>query len=146
LAVRITTLQSNDLPALRELYLNVRQATFAWFDTTHYQLADFDTDTIDEFILVAYVGNKIAGFVSAYIPENFIHHLYVDAIYQKQGVGTALLNAMLEKLKFSVSLKCLENNKNAIAFYERHGFKHVEKGVSVEGVYILLVYEEVLVS
>lgn len=144
--VRITTLQSNDLPALRELYLNVRQATFEWFDTSHYQLADFDTDTIDEFILVAYVGNKLAGFVSAYMPDNFIHHLYVDAIYQKQGVGTALLNAILEKLKFPVGLKCLENNTSAVAFYEKHGFRYVEKGVSMEGVYILFKYEEVLVS
>lgn len=146
MALRIAELQSNDLPALRELYFNVRQATFAWFDTSHYQLTDFDTDTIDEYTLVAHLKDKIIGFVSAYLPDNFIHHLYVVDEYQKQGIGTALLDAILEKLKPPVTLKCLENNTSAAAFYEKNGFRHIQKGVSVEGVYILFAYENVLVS
>lgn len=139
--VRIAEFQAHDLPALRELYLKVRQATFTWFDTSHYQLSAFDTDTIDEYTLVAYIDDEVAGFVSAYLPDDFIHHLYVNQLYQKQGIGTELLKAILGKLKLPVGLKCLENNESAIAFYERHGFKPIKKGISVEGVYILFEYQ-----
>lgn len=141
MTVRIAELQTNDLPALRDLYLKVRQATFTWFDTSHYQLSAFDTDTAGEYALVAHIGNEVVGFVSAYLPDNFIHHLYIDKSYQKQGIGTELLKATLEKLKFPVSLKCLENNESAIAFYARHGFKPIKKGISLEGVYILFEYQ-----
>lgn len=139
--VRIAELQANDLPALRELYQKVRQATFTWFDTSHYQLSAFDADTEEEYTLVAYIDDVVVGFVSAYLPDNFIHHLYVDSNYQKHGIGTELLKAILEKLKRPVGLKCLENNKSAVAFYERHGFEPIKKGISVEGVYILFEYQ-----
>lgn len=139
--VRIAELQANDLPALRELYLKVRQATFTWFDTSHYQLSAFDADTAEEYTLVAHIDDKVIGFVSAYLPDNFIHHLYVDSNYQKHGVGTGLLKAILEKLKLPVGLKCLENNRSAVAFYEKHGFTFVKKGVSIEGIYILFEYK-----
>jgi GNAT superfamily N-acetyltransferase len=142
LAIDITELNTNDLLALRELYLKVRQATFTWFDTSHYQLSAFDTDTEGEYTLVAYVEDKIAGFVSAYEPDNFIHHLYVDTMFQNQGVGAMLLKAMLEKLKHPVRLKCLQQNKAGVAFYERNGFVQKEKGVSLEGIFIVFEYDE----
>lgn len=144
--VRIAELQADDLPALRELYLKVRQATFTWLDTSHYQLSAFDTDTAKEFTLVAHIGDVVVGFVSAYLPDNFIHHLYVDNRFQKQGVGTELLTAILGKLKPPIGLKCLESNENAVNFYERNGFSFVKKGVSVEGVYILFEYERVSIK
>jgi ribosomal protein S18 acetylase RimI-like enzyme len=143
LTITIAELQTNDLPALRELYLKVRQATFTWFDTSHYQLSNFDTDIAGEYTLVAHIENELAGFVSAYLPDNFIHHLYVDRTYQKRGVGTELLKAILEKLKLPVGLKCLENNGNAVDFYEKYGFKPIKKGVSVEGVFILYEYNTI---
>ncbi len=140
LEIVITELKTIDLPALRELYLEVRQATFTWFDTSHYQLSSFDTDTNGEYILVAYVEDKLAGFISAYLPDNFIHHLYIDNAYQNQGIGTILLKAMLEKLGQPVRLKCLKENKAGIAFYERNGFVQKEMGVALEGVFIVFEY------
>lgn len=142
LAIDITELKTDDLPALRKLYLKVRQDTFTWFDTSHYQLSAFDTDTEGEYTLVAYVEDKVAGFVSAYEPDNFIHHLYVDTTYHNQGVGTILLKAMLERLKRPVRLKCLQQNKAGVAFYERNGLIQKEKGVSLEGIFIVFEYNE----
>lgn len=141
--VQIAEPQAYDLPALRELYLQVRQAAFTWFDTSHYMLTPFDTDTVDEYTLVAYVDNEIAGFVSIYKPDNFIHHLYVQQDYQNQGVGKLLLDEMLAKMDNRASLKCLIANIHAIDFYTRYGFKQKKKGISSEGIYVLMEYAEV---
>ncbi|RYU97487.1 GNAT family N-acetyltransferase [Emticicia agri] len=140
LSIDITTLQPYDLPALRELYLKVRQATFTWFDTSHYELSAFDTDTAGEFTLVARIDETAVGFVSAYEPDNFIHHLYVSNEYHGQGIGTMLLNVMLENLQSPVRLKCLQKNEAGVAFYERNGFIQKEKGVSLEGIFIVFEY------
>ena len=140
MTVRIAEFQPNDLPAMRELYLKVRQATFTWFDTSHYQLSAFDSDTAGEYTLVAYLDDTVAGFVSAYLPDNFIHHLYVSNEYHSRGIGKMLLNAMLEKLQPPVRLKCLQQNQAGVAFYERNGFKQTEKGVSLEGIFIVFEY------
>ncbi|RFS16508.1 GNAT family N-acetyltransferase [Emticicia sp. C21] len=142
LTVRIAERQANDLTALRELYLKVRQATFTWVDTSHYQLSAFDTDTAGEYTLVAHIDNNVVGFVSAYLPENFIHHLYVSNEYQDQGIGTMLLNAMLENLQPPVRLKCLQKNDAGVAFYERNGFIQQEKGVSLEGIFIVFEHQQ----
>ncbi|MBA4850652.1 GNAT family N-acetyltransferase [Emticicia sp. BO119] len=141
LSIDITTLQPNDLPALRELYLTVRQATFTWLDTSQYQLYAFDTDTAGELTLVARVDEVVIGFISAYQPDNFIHHLYVNNEFQGQGIGTMLLNTMLENLQAPVRLKCLKKNKAGMAFYERNGFVRKETGVSLEGVFIVFEYQ-----
>lgn len=142
LEIVITELEKNDLPALRELYLKVRKATFTWLDTSHYQLASFDTDTNGEYVLVAYVEDKVAGFISAYRPDNFIHHLYIDNGYQNLGIGTALLKAMIRKLQTPVRLKCLQENKAGVAFYERNGFVQKERGVALEGIFIVFEYHK----
>lgn len=56
--------------------------------------------------------------------------LYVDAAYQRQGVGTALLEFLLDRfpdMNF-VTLEVLEPNRNAVAFYERNGFAICGRG------------------
>ena len=138
----ITELEINDLTALRELYLKVRQATFTWLDTSHYQLSSFDTDTKGEYILVAHIEDKVAGFISAYLPDNFIHHLYIAHTLQNQGIGTFLLKTMIEKIGRPVTLKCLQENKTGIAFYERNGFINKEMGMALEGAFIVFEYNE----
>jgi GNAT superfamily N-acetyltransferase len=142
LSIEITTLKPHDLPALREIYLKVRQAAFTWFDTSHYQLSAFDTDTIGEYVLVARIDEIVIGFISAYEPDNFIHHLYVSNEYHNQGIGTMLLNVMLENLKSPVRLKCLQKNKAGLAFYKRNGFKQKGKGVALEGVFMVFEYRQ----
>lgn len=138
--VKIAESKSDDIPALQQIYLQVRRATFTWFDTSHYQLASFDTDTKDEYILVAYVDDVAVGFVSAYMPENFIHHLYVLQSCQKQGIGKKLLDAILAIMKRPTRLKCLQINQAAIDFYKKYGFVNRKKGISTEGIYLLLEY------
>ncbi|MBT1701193.1 GNAT family N-acetyltransferase [Fulvivirgaceae bacterium PWU4] len=126
-----------DRSVLQKLYLQVRQASFIWLDTSRFKLGAFDDDTKDELILVAKIGNKIVGFISAWIPDNFIHHLYVDNQYQHNGIGTKLLKEMVCRLQYPITLKCLKSNVSAIKFYERNQWHAKSEAVSEDGPYIL---------
>ena len=135
--LKIIQFQESDLNALRYLFLSIRQKTFTWKDQTTFDLLDFDKETQGEDILTAFYDNKIVGFISVWMPTNFIHHLYIDEECQNRGIGKALLKAAIEKTKLPVRLKCLEKNTGAIEFYKRIGFTEKEKGGIKDDSYIL---------
>lgn len=95
--VRITESRETDLDTLRELFLRIRQATFSWADRTSFNIQDFDRQTEGEYILVALWKERIVGFISVWMQDNFIHHLFVDVAYQQKGIGTALLSAIQKR-------------------------------------------------
>lgn len=69
--------------------------------------------------------DMIKGFISI-INNYFIGALFVKKDYQRKGIGTYLLNRSkdnYEKLQLAVYLE----NKLAINFYEKSGFKIIEK-------------------
>lgn len=140
--MEIAPIKKTDYNALRNLFLNGRKSTFSWLDTSNYQLKDFDKEIHGEEVLVASIDNVVIGFISIWMPNNFIHHLYVDKKYHRKGVGTQLLKAAIEKTKFPITLKCLENNTKAVAFYRRKGFIDKERGPSTNGDYILFELSE----
>lgn len=83
-------------------------------------------------ILVAKDGEKVVGFAGygAYrdgtIPAcGEVFGLYVLAAYHGQGVGYALLRAVVERLSAYErgAVWVLRGNENAIRFYERFGFR-----------------------
>jgi len=78
------------------------------------------------------------GFVSIYLPENFIHHLFIAPQYQNLGVGTALLKHAEDIITATAYLKCLTANKAAIDFYQRHAWKINHAGHSEDGDYYLM--------
>ncbi|MDJ1472984.1 GNAT family N-acetyltransferase [Cytophagaceae bacterium NT2B1] len=118
------------------MFWEVRQQTFLWIDTSVFTLLDFDKETKEEYILVALAQNKVVGFVSGWLADNFIHHLYVDTTYHNLGIGTQLLDAIINKIGLPVRLKCIEKNRNAMAFYTKRGFTEKARGLSDNEVYI----------
>lgn len=135
--IRIIEAQNSDLPHLRKLFLNERRRTFADQDISQFKLEDFDKQTQGEYILIAHVDNIPIGFISIWLPNNFIHHLYVDHKHQGQNIGTELLKAAISKTNFPLTLKCVENNSKAIHFYLKKGFVEKSRGNSSNGSYIL---------
>lgn len=100
--------------------------------------------TYPQNTIVAIVDEKIVGF-SCYMeeaenraskkPSSEIMALYVLKEYQKQGIGYALLQAVLKRLTpKTVILFVLEGNDRAIEFYQKAGFvftRHkIEKQIS----------------
>ncbi|MTH15486.1 GNAT family N-acetyltransferase [Flavobacterium sp. LC2016-01] len=133
----ITEIRNKDYEPLRNLFLNERQRTFSWLDPSEFQLDDFEKHIQGETVLVALENDIPIGFISIWMPNNFIHHLYIDQEHQGKNIGTELLKAAIKKTKFPVTLKCLEQNSKAVDFYKRKGFVEKEKGNSEHGTYIL---------
>ncbi len=128
---------AKDLPVLRSLFLQGRQALQRSPHASSFTLLDFDKETEGEYILVALADDTLIAFISVWLADNFIHHLYVDSNHHDNGVGTRLLKAILDKTGFPVRLKCLENNTRAVAFYNRKGFIEKGSGESTDGRFIV---------
>ncbi len=135
--MKIREIRKSDLDSLRNIFLKERQTTFSWIDSNTYNLQDFDIETKGEYILTAVSDDIVIAFISVWVEDNFIHHLYVDQKYQGKGIGTQLLKAALNKSGFPVTLKCLEKNTQAVNFYKSKGFTEKEKGKTEQGTYIL---------
>jgi len=86
-----------------------------------------------EEVHLAVLEETIAGFVSVWVPDRFIHHLYVSAQYQSQGVGSALLQACEAMYGRPLSLKCDVRNHRAQRFYRSKGWFPRETGMGEEG-------------
>lgn len=134
--LRIVEKNKNHITDLQRIFLEVRQKTFYWLDTQNFHLSDFDHETQGEFVLVAMFNNKVVGFISLWLPGNFIHHFYIDAEFQQHKIGTKLLEEAIQIMGTPITLKCLEKNIRAIEFYKKRGFVATDKGISNHGEYI----------
>jgi GNAT superfamily N-acetyltransferase len=126
-----------NLPYLRTIFLKERQRTFTDQNISDFKLEDFDKQTQGECILTALIDDIPVGFISIWMPNHFIHHLYVDSKYQGQNIGTQLLKATIQKTTFPLTLKCLVSNTKAVEFYLKKGFTEKSRGQSGNGTYIL---------
>jgi len=129
--------EERDRPELRKLYFDVKKETFAWLGVSDKSTDSFDQDTKGEEILVIKTGDEIAGFVSVWLPDNFIHHLYILKQYQRMGLGTNLVDAVRARVTGTLSLKCIEENSSAVRFYKSTGWILKARGISDHGRYIL---------
>lgn len=101
-------------------------------------LEDFDKHTVGEYIILAEEDHHILGFASLYLPDNFIHNLFVHPDFLGKGVGGLLLNASIEKMNKPLRLKCVSKNQKAMKFYENKGWKKVvEEGKPEEKYWVM---------
>lgn len=77
-------------------------------------------------VRVAKLQDQIVGFVAA-DPES-ISQLYVHIDHQRLGIGRSLLEWAKDQSAGSLWLYTLARNEGAQHFYERHGFKVIERG------------------
>lgn len=130
-----------DYPQLRNVYLQSRRKNFFWENAEEMVLEDFDEHTVGEYIIVAEENNHILGFASLYLPDNFIHNLFVHPDFFGKGVGGLLLNASIEKMNRPLKLKCVSKNQKAMKFYERNGWKKVVEEGNPNDKYWVMMYE-----
>ncbi|MCM3038731.1 GNAT family N-acetyltransferase [Paenibacillus motobuensis] len=130
-----------DYPQLRQIYLESRRKSFHWANADEMTLNDFDRDTIEEYILLAEENSQILGFASLYLPDCFIHNLFVHPDFNGKGVGTQLVKNAIEKMGKPVRLKCVSENHKALMFYEKNGWKKVVEEGNPGEEYWVLVYE-----
>ncbi|WDF56535.1 GNAT family N-acetyltransferase [Mucilaginibacter sp. KACC 22063] len=136
--ILIRKFRKTDIEELRNLYLSVRKDTFSWMDTDAFTIADFVKDTRDEDIWVAEIEGAIAGFISVWLPDSFVHHLYIYKQYQGKGIGRALLKEAESNTAAPLTLKCLAKNVDAFEFYIKLGWYIEAKEADEAGDYYLM--------
>lgn len=103
--------------------------------TEHYNpsLFNYFYETFPEGFLVAEKFHKIVGFILGVkiSPETSrILMLAVSENQRRQGIGSVLLNHFLKEIFIQnikhVELEVRTNNKQAIKFYQNHGFNIVD--------------------
>lgn len=132
----IESFKRADVSALCALFNDARAAN-GNFPEQYFELSDFLKAVEGETILVARIGEEIAGFASVWEQDTFLHHLYVSPRFQRQGIGSRLLQACVKRFGLPMSLKCIESNAVACLFYERRGWRPREMADGPEGRYIL---------
>lgn len=75
---------------------------------------------------VACVGDTIAAFAGV-TEGNYLAGIFVDAAYQSQGVGSALLTFLKERYPI-LFLDVYAQNSRAVGFYRYHGFVLADEG------------------
>lgn len=121
-----------DYPQLRQIYLDSRRESFHWVNIDEMTLDDFDRNTSEEQILLAEDNAHILGFTSLYVPNRFIHNLFVHPTAAGKGVGDLLLKRAVAELGTPVTLKCVSENQIALNFYKKRVGKLLLRKESLE--------------
>lgn len=126
----------SDLAACVEIYYRTRRETFTWLPRSRFRRGDFLADTFEEELFVAEQDGTVIAFAGVYAPDDFLHHLYVAREHQGRGVGSALLQYLLDRSKGRLRLKCLCRNGRALAFYRGRGWREGEHGCDAFGQWV----------
>lgn len=77
-----------------------------------------------EHLVVAFENNTPIAFLG--VNESMLEMLFVDADVRRRGIGSALLEYGVSELGIR-ELTVNEQNPAAVAFYEAHGFRTVDR-------------------
>ncbi len=131
-----------DMPGINHIYCQWHR--WAVWDPAHKQdPPEFATVSEGERIVIACnADGTVSGVISVWVPDQFIHHLYVHADQKRQGIGRALLASLDDWLPKPWTLKCNEENRPALEFYHALGWRTRERGMNDAGAYLLLEYTQ----
>jgi len=135
--IYIQKAQKKEYDELRKIFFKSRQENFNWMEPDSINLHDFDSSTKGELILTAKISNEIAGFISIWEEDKFIHNLFVSSNFQRCGVGKALISKAVKVVGLPLTLKCVKVNKNALNFYLSQDFTIEEEVTEKEPYYLL---------
>ena len=78
---------------------------------------------------------QVAGFSSVWLPDRFLHHLYLAPDRIGKGYGHLLLEQTMASVSGPMRLKCLARNHRALSFYKTHGWQIISEGHGDDGPY-----------
>ncbi len=129
-ALRLRPATREDLPAIADLYLRVRETTVPAMPPqihtekeVHAYVSGWDLDKRD--VWTAEDGDLPIAFMV--VDAAWLDSLYVLPGHARQGVGSALLDVAKRLRPEGFCLWVFESNSPARAFYERHGCVELER-------------------
>ena len=137
--VRLRQYRPADKDAIWQLHVEGLKQTGSFVDNRKY---DQDVLNIQETYLknggeffVAFLNNKVVGMGGLVKMDNQtaeIMRLRVNIDYQRQGIGTLILNSLIKRAKElgykRIVLDTTENMHAAKHLYEKYGFKEFKRG------------------
>lgn len=103
-----------------------------------WRAGDFAEQVRGEELFAAHAGNEIAGCLSLWRSDAFVHFLHVAPAWRRRGVGRRLLATARAEVNRPLELKCLAGNARALAFYQRLGWRAVNSSLDPPAPYIRL--------
>ena len=79
-------------------------------------------------VTVSVRGGAIVGFMA--LKPTYMDQIYIRGDSQSLGIESAFVRTAKETYPDRLDLHTLASNNRAIAFYERHGFEIVERGIA----------------
>jgi GNAT superfamily N-acetyltransferase len=142
--IHIRRAEKHDHATLATIFLEARCCAYRWRDPVDLKLEDFAVQTAGEVIFLAEdEQQEILGFISVWVSDRFVHHLFVAPDHQHNGIGRCLLESLASWLPLPYRLKCNEKNLVARAFYTKNGWIEVGRGSDEHGDYLMLEYNPV---
>lgn len=124
LIIRESTLLDEKI--LEHIFLVTRKKTFTSKLPETFKLSDYAESVAGEEIWVAELAGTVVGFVSMWVPDNFIHNLFVHPDWHRLGIGSELLKKAETRLQYPMELKVKLENLKACKFYQKHGWLEVD--------------------
>lgn len=122
-----------DLAACASIYERVLPAAHPGLGAGKPGKWEFQDSIAGEELWVAEGGKGLAGLVTIWRPDAFIHHLYIEPAWQRRGIGRMLLQLALRRCGGHAELKCDEANRAAHGFYLAAGWRPAGWGWSPSG-------------
>jgi len=114
-----------DAAAVARVHLASRAATMPYLPPqkrSHQQVTEWVSGVLLRTcrVWVAVRGAEILGYAA--LEGDLLEDLYLRPDVRRQGIGTLLLDTVRRHSPEGVSLHVFQQNTDARAFYERHGF------------------------
>ncbi|MFF8592239.1 GNAT family N-acetyltransferase [Streptomyces sp. NPDC015220] len=126
---RIRCAQEADAAVIARIHLTSRSATMPYLPPqqhSHEQVTRWIRDVLLKRCRT-WVAVRDAGIVGyAALDDDMLDHLYLRPDVRRRGIGTLLLDEVRRHSPDGVSLHVFQQNTDARAFYERHGFSVVD--------------------
>ncbi|WP_185735955.1 GNAT family N-acetyltransferase [Burkholderia cepacia] len=117
-----------DAAAVADVYLRSRNALASYAPLAHSEAAvrGWIADVLvpSGNVTVAMYDDRVVGMAAHVIADGaaWLDQLYVCPEFKRQGIGSALLESVKSQTVGKLQLYTFQMNRDAAAFYERHGF------------------------
>lgn len=126
----IREFQPGDLDQVMKIWLEQNLAAHPFVDPSFFKNnADLVRVILPSSEIYVQDIDGVKGFIG--LTDNYISGLFIDTKYQRQGLGSSLIEKA-KQVRSELFLNVYVENEAAIQFYEKHGFTQLETVMNAE--------------